>query len=190
MGIGRELIIGVTLSFVFSIYYYLLTFASDMMDMQFGLSMAQAMDPQTNIKTGVTGNLLNIIFMLYFFATNSHLILLNIAAYSFMMVPAGGEGILLSNVAGFVLEIFNTVFSLALRLALPFLVAGFILEISMGILMKLIPQIHIFVVHMQGKIIFGLIMLISLASPLARFIDNYIMAALESMQKALIAFIP
>ncbi len=181
--------IGITLSYIFAIYYYMLQFSADMMDLQFGLSMAKAMDPQTQIQTGISGNLLTIVFMLYFFATNSHLVLLQVAAYSFIVIPAGGEGILISNMAGFVMEIFSSIFSLALRLCLPYLITGFILEISMGILMKLIPQIHIFVIHMQAKIILGVVLLLLLASPLATFIDNYIMSALKHMQDALSAML-
>lgn len=189
ISIARELMIGVTLSYIFAIYYYMLQFSADMMDLQFGLSMAKAMDPQTQIQTGISGNLLTVLFMLYFFATNSHLVLLQIAAYSFVVIPAGGEGILIPNMAGFVMEIFASIFSLALRLSLPYLITGFILEISMGILMKLIPQIHIFVIHMQAKIILGIILLLVLASPLATFIDNYIISAMKHMQDALSAML-
>lgn len=189
ISIAKEIMIGITLSYIFAIYYYMLQFSADMMDLQFGLSMAKAMDPQTQIQTGISGNLLTIVFMLYFFATNSHLVLLQVAAYSFIVIPAGGEGILISNMAGFVMEIFSSIFSLALRLCLPYLITGFILEISMGILMKLIPQIHIFVIHMQAKIILGVVLLLLLASPLATFIDNYIMSALKHMQDALSAML-
>lgn len=189
ISIAKEIMIGITLSYIFAIYYYMLQFSADMMDLQFGLSMAKAMDPQTQIQTGISGNLLTIVFMLYFFATNSHLVLLQVAAYSFIVIPAGGEGILISNMAGFVMEIFSSIFSLALRLCLPYLITGFILEISMGILMKLIPQIHIFVIHMQAKIILGVVLLMLLASPLATFIDNYIMSALKHMQDALSAML-
>lgn len=189
ISIAKEIMVGITLSYIFAIYYYMLQFSADMMDLQFGLSMAKAMDPQTQIQTGISGNLLTIVFMLYFFATNSHLVLLQVAAYSFIVVPAGGEGILIPNMAGFVMEIFSSIFSLALRLCLPYLITGFILEISMGILMKLIPQIHIFVIHMQAKIILGVVLLMLLASPLATFIDNYIMSALKHMQDALSAML-
>lgn len=189
ISIAKEIMVGITLSYIFAIYYYMLQFSADMMDLQFGLSMAKAMDPQTQIQTGISGNLLTIVFMLYFFATNSHLVLLQVAAYSFIVIPAGGEGILIPNMAGFVMEIFSSIFSLALRLCLPYLITGFILEISMGILMKLIPQIHIFVIHMQAKIILGVVLLMLLASPLATFIDNYIMSALKHMQDALSAML-
>jgi flagellar biosynthetic protein FliR len=160
-------------------------FAADIMDTQFGLSMAKMMNPQTNIQTATTGNLLNVVFMLYFFTTNSHLILINTAVGSYEAVPAGLSAIDIMGSCGFVIDLFTSVFLLALRLALPYVAAEFVLELSLGILMKLIPQIHVFVIQMQGKIILGLILLLALSIPMTNFIDNYITKMLDSMNQAL-----
>ena len=59
------------------------------------------------------------------------------------------------------------------------------MELSLGILMKLIPQSHVFVIQMQGKILLALILLISLSIPMTRFIDNYIVKMFDSMNNAL-----
>lgn len=183
--IVKEFFIGFLLTFVFNIYYYMLMFAADIMDTQFGLSMAKMMNPQTNIQTATTGNLLNVVFMLYFFTTNSHLILINTAVGSYEAVPAGLSAIDIMGSCGFVIDLFTSVFLLALRLALPYAAAEFVLELSLGILMKLIPQIHVFVIQMQGKIILGLILLLALSIPMTNFIDNYITKMLDSMNQAL-----
>lgn len=189
LGLGREVLVGFALIFVFNIYYYMLMFAADIMDTQFGMSMAKMMDPQTNVQVAITGTLMNVLFMLYFFATNSHLELINVAVGSFQLVPPGAAGISVENTVDFVFTLFSTTFILALRLALPFVAAEFILEVSMGILMKLIPQIHVFVIHMQGKILLGVIMLAALTIPITKFIDNYIVAIFDSMQKMLGALV-
>lgn len=184
-GIFREFFVGFALTFVFNIYYYMLMFAADIMDTQFGMSMAKVMDPQTNIQTAITGTLMNVIFMLYFFATNSHLELINVAVGSYEIVPVGATQIAFQNSASFVFTLFSTIFTLALRLTLPFVAAEFILEVSMGILMKLIPQIHVFVIHMQGKIFLGLLLLMTLSIPITKFIDNYIVGIFDDMWKML-----
>jgi len=189
LGLGREFLVGFALTFVFNIYYYMLMFAADIMDTQFGMSMAKMMDQQTHIQTAITGNIMNILFMLYFFATNCHLELINVAVGSFQLIPPGAGGISLDNAAGFVFTLFSTIFILALRLALPFVAAEFILELSMGILMKLIPQIHVFVIHMQGKILLGIIALVALTIPITKFIDNYIVDMFNSMGKMLLALV-
>ncbi len=183
--IAKEFFIGFLLTFVFNIYYYMLMFAADLMDTQFGLSMAKMMNPQTNIQSATTGNLLNVVFMLYFFVTNSHLVLIGTAVGSYEAVPAGLTAIDIMGSCTFVIELFSSVFVLALRLALPYAAAEFVLELCLGLLMKLVPQIHAFVIHMQGKIILGLILLLALSIPMTNFIDNYITKMLGSMNQAL-----
>lgn len=188
-GVFREFFVGFALTFVFNIYYYMLMFAADIMDTQFGLSMAKVMDPQSHIQTAATGTLMNILFMLYFFATNSHLELINVAVGSYELIPVGASTLNFQGVSTFVFALFTSVFLLALRLTLPFVAAEFILEVSMGILMKLIPQIHVFVIHMQGKILLGLILLMTLSVPITKFIDNYIRGIFNSMGEMLLALV-
>ncbi|MEM1485271.1 flagellar biosynthetic protein FliR [Oscillospiraceae bacterium PP1C4] len=180
----KELAIGVVCGYVFQFFYYLLFFAGDLLDMQFGLSMAKIFDPGSNIQMSVSGNLLNIIFMLYLFATDSHLLLIKIMASSYQIIPAGATGLSL-HITSFMLDLFISAFSLIIKLILPFIVAELIVEISMGVLMKLIPQIHVFVINIQFKLLFGMFMLLAFAHPVSAFVDNYIFVMFESIQKAL-----
>ena len=55
--------------------------------------------------------------------------------------------------------------------------------------MKLSPQIHVFVIQMQGKIMLSLIMLFALALPITNFINNYIAKMFDSMNNALTALV-
>ena len=186
---AKEFFVGFIFSFVFNIYYYMLMFAADIMDTQFGFSMAKVMDPQTNIQSAIMGNLLNIVFMLYFFATNSHLILIDTAIHSYDVISAGAADISIKNACSFGIDLFSSVCLLAIHLALPYVAAEFVLEVSMGLLMKLIPQIHVFVIEMQGKLLLAIILLIALAVPMTNFIDNYIAEMFKSIQYALKALV-
>ena len=60
----------------------------------------------------------------------------------------------------------------------------------MGILMKLIPQIHIFVINIQFKMLLGLILLLAFAAPVSSFLDNYMRIMLENLQYAFNALTP
>ena len=163
----RELFVGLACGFVFQIYYYMLFFVGDWMDMHFGLSMAKVFDPGTSIQASMSGNLLNAMFLLYFFATDSHLLLIRIFIDSFRILP-----------------VFIAAFSMILRLALPFVAAEVVLELITGVLMKLIPQIHVFVINMQMKVALGFILLLAFSGPITSFLDNYMRVMLENMQWA------
>lgn len=185
VGMLRELMVGLCAGFVFQIFYYMLFFAGDIMDVQFGLSMAKVFDPGTNIQLSMSGSLLNILFMLYLIATDSHLVMVRIFATSFDILPVGSVTFSPDS-ARFFLDLFVLTFSMVLHLAIPFLAAEFVLELAMGILMKLIPQIHVFVINIQFKLILALVMLFAFARPTASFIDNYMNIMLRNMHQALL----
>ncbi len=187
LAIFRELTVGWLYGFVFLVYYYMLMFAGDVMDTQFGLSMSKVMDPGTKVQTAFSGNVLGLLFMAYIFATNSHLVLIRLAATSYELVPIGAENLALREAPKFAISMFNTAFSLAIRLAFPFVAVELILEVSLGILMKLIPQIHVFVINMQFKIMLAIVLLFLLASPICVFLDNYILRMLSDIQQSLLA---
>ncbi len=184
-GIIREIAVGWLLGYVFNIFFYMLMYVSDILDMQFGLSMAKVMDPGTNVQSAFTGNLVNLLFMAYFFVTNTHLVLIKTVVYSYDFIPAGAEGINLEMGIAFGIDVFTAAFSIAIRLAFPFVAMELILEIGMGILMKLIPQIHIFVINMQFKILLAMVMLFVMARPITTFMENYIIIIIEKLHDAL-----
>lgn len=182
--IGKELFVGILCGFIFQIYYYLLFFIGDIMDTEFGLSMAKVFDPSTNIQMSISGSLLQIVFVLYFFATDCHLVMIRIFTSSYEIVPLG-QLFVTSAAPGFVIKQFIYVFTLVIQLGLPFIAAGFVMQVSMGILMKLIPQINVFVMNIQMKILLGLSLMFLFAGPIAAFTNNYMNFMLEKMQEVL-----
>ena len=72
-----------------------------------------------------------------------------------------------------------------MQLLAPFLVATITVEVSMGILMKLVPQMNIFVLHFQFKVMLGLFLMFLYASPVSKFIMNYETIMFQQMQKLL-----
>lgn len=185
LSFGKEIFVGFLLGYVFNIFYYMLMTAGDVLDTNFGFAMAKVFDPATSIQSAFTSNLMNALFILYFFATDSHLTLISVAVSSFDFVPVGLNGFSVMSAATFAIDLFSSTFALAMKLAIPFIAAEFILEVSMGILMKLIPQIHVFVIEFQLKILLAIVMLMIMANPIAVFIDNYISLIFDNMKGAL-----
>ena len=168
-----ELAIGLVYGYVFQVFYYMLFYVGDVIDTDIGISMAKTFDPMTNIQTGFSSSMITLLFALYIFATGSHLTLFHIFADSFSDIPVGTVT-LSTDILSFALRLTGRVFSLALRLAVPIMVAEFILQFSMGVLMKFIPQITVFVINFQLRILLGLIMLYTFAPYIGQFVDGYI----------------
>lgn len=185
-GLALEFAVGYGCGFVFQCFYYLLFAVGDFIDTGFGLSMAKVFDPGTNIQTSLSGRLLQAVFVLYLFATDSHLIFLKLLASSYDLVPLGAAA-LGPELWKFLADVFVSTFSLAMQLAMPFIAAAFTLELAMGVLMKLVPQISVFVIHFQMKILLGIALLFLYAGPVSGFVQNYLTVMFETIQKALLA---
>jgi flagellar biosynthetic protein FliR len=84
-----------------------------------------------------------------------------------------------------IVEYFGTVLTLAVKLAMPLVVAELILEFCMGILVKAVPQIQVMQVNIQLKLIFGLFILFVIANPLSDFIEKYMRIMIDSLSGVL-----
>lgn len=180
----RELFVGFVCGCVFQVFYYMLIFTGDQMDMAFGLSMARAFNPNTNIQMSVSSNYLNLFFIFYLFATNSHLTLIRLFTSSYLIIPPG-QGVLADKVPLFLFDLFQYVFGLAVQLSLPFIAMELIMEFSIGILMKFIPQINVFVINIQLKILLGLFMLFAFIPVVGTFLTHYLDTLFQRMQDVL-----
>lgn len=177
----KELFIGFCIGMLFQIYYYMLFVAGDIIDTGFGLSMAKIFDPATNIQISMSGNIFQLIFIIYFFVTDCHLVFIRLIVSTFDIVGLGAFS-LGADIGSFLTTQFVYSFGLIMHLAVPFMASSFILEISMGVLMKLIPQINVFSIHFQFKIMLGLSLLFLFAVPVTNFIQKYLNELFVNMQ--------
>ncbi len=179
-----ELGVGFACGFLFQIFYFLIFTAGDVIDLGFGLSMAKTFDPATNIQSSLSGNILEILFVLYIFVTNCHLVFIRIIFSSYNVLSIGGASFGV-NISAFFFDLFAAVFVMIIQLSLPFIVATFVVEIAIGLLMKLVPQINVFVVHFQFKVLSGFLLMFLFAGATSNFMLNYINQLFISMGEML-----
>ena len=55
-------------------------------------------------------------------------------------------------------------------MCMPILAAELIAQMGMGILMKVIPQINVFSINIELKVIIGLLLLLMLTAPFSEFL--------------------
>lgn len=179
-----ELFLGYVLGLVINFFFYIPVMAGSMADMQMGLSMASAYDPSSGIQVTVTSTLLNIMMSLMFFVANGHQTLIRIFLASGRVIPFGavapGE-----ELYGAVLEVFINCTILGIKLAMPILAAELMGQVGMGILMKVIPQINIFVINIDLKVIVGLGLLMLLLAPFSEFLMSAENQMLVTLQRIL-----
>lgn len=179
-----ELGLGVVVAIIMSIFFYIPELAGDMIDTQMGMTMAKTYDAGTQSSMTVTASLLNALMILLFFAANGHHTLLRILVTSGELVPFGAVSFG-NDVVSCVLEIFVECTLLAVKLCLPILAAELMGQMGMGILMKVIPQINIFAIDIELKVIIGLGLLLLFIAPFSDFLLDAEMRMLADIRRAL-----
>ncbi len=183
----KEFAVGFSMGFIMQMFLAIFHIGGEVIDLQMGFSMAQMYDPSSNSQISVTGNLMTIMYTLLFFITNSHISLMAIAVKSFDVIPIG-LGSVSSKVGVYFVELFGYILVYAVQLALPIIVTEILVEVAVGIMMKVVPNINVFVVNMQLKLLVGLIVILTIIPALVGFLAKLNAIMLDRMEAVLIYF--
>lgn len=178
--LGVGFVVGILMRFTFSIVQT----GGEIIDAQMGITMAQTYDAGSQASMSVSASLLNLLMTMLFFAENGHYTLMRLLMASGELVPYGtaafGE-----EIANYAAEVFLSCIVLSLKLAMPVLAAELLGEISMGILMKAIPQINAFVINIELKVVIGLVLLFLFLTPMSEFLLQAESEMLDQIARAL-----
>ena len=188
LGLSLKLVMELGLGFLFGtimrFFFYVPDQAGELIDTQMGMSMARTYDATSQTQTTSTANLLNVMTLLLFFAANGHITLLRIMLTSGEIVPYGT--VMLGRAAAErTVELFAECVILAVKLGLPILGAELLGQIGMGVLMKAIPQINVFSINIELKVLIGLFMLLFLIGPMGNFLLDMEQLMLDELRNIL-----
>lgn len=179
-----EVAMGYLVGLVINIFLYIPTYAGHIVDEQMGMAMAQTYDPSFQGQATPVSNILNIFSILIFFTANGHQTLLRLMVNSGQVVPFGAAG-LGDAAAEKIAMLFIDCTLLAIKLCLPILGAELMGQVGMGILMKAIPQINVFAINIELKVLVGLFMLFFLLSPISEFLLSMENTMLSEVEQAI-----
>lgn len=169
----KELLIGFAVGVLIQMIMSVFIMAGEQMDMQIGISMSKVYDPQSNISMPLSASLINAMFLLIFFLSNAHLTLMEIFVKLGTAVPYG-DSFASADIWSKLVSCFGLMLIYAAKLCLPIIAVEMIAQIGIGIMMKAVPQIDIFTIEIQLKIIIGFVAILVLVPPFASFIDSLI----------------
>ncbi len=182
--IVAELAVGFILGMVVNFFFYIPQLAGLVVDTQMGMTMNQIYDAGAQANLSVTGEILNVLMTLLFFAANGHHTLLRIVMTSGEIVSFGAASIGTDVMrAGLTFFIECTV--LGVKLCMPILAAELLGQVGMGVLMKAIPQINVFSINIELKVLIGLILLLLLIAPFSEFLLETEWTMLNRLQELL-----
>jgi flagellar biosynthetic protein FliR len=159
-----EALVGACLGVTASLVLAALGVAAELISVQGGIGAAALFDPTSGAASPALGLLAQATALVVFLAVGGHHVLLEAAAHSFVVLPAGGTGLV--DLLRHTVTLGGFVFATALRLAAPFTAALLLSNLTVGALGRLIPQLNLMSVQLPAQIAISLALLAVCATPL------------------------
>jgi len=150
----KEIIIGAAIGLTVQFIFAAMRYAGEVIGLQMGLSFAAFFDPSGNQTMPVLARVLNVIFTLLFLAFDGHLYLIKALADSYTLLPISAAPL---SSSGFYLlpEAAAIIFNCGLRVGMPVITLLLALNLTLGLLNRLTPQLSIFVIGFPISISLG-----------------------------------
>ncbi|HBA68375.1 MAG TPA: flagellar biosynthetic protein FliR [Lachnospiraceae bacterium] len=162
----KEVVTGLLIGFAANLCSTIVAFAGQIASMEMGLSMASMMDPTTRENTTVTGVYYNYIILLLLMSSGMHRYFLKALAETYILIPVNGAVLDHEKLLNAMIEFLSDYIIIGFRICLPIFAVMIILNAVLGVLAKVSPQLNMFAVGMQMKVLVGLSILLVTASML------------------------
>ena len=162
----KEVVIGFLLGLSVSIFIAAFSYAAEIISYFMGLTIVNVFDPAFG-QISVFDRYFIALFYLLFFITGAYQIFIGSILKSFEVIPVLQP----INFDGFVyvLEKLPVIFYFGFKMAFPFALILFIINVALALINRLIPQINVFIVGLPLQIFIGLASLAVGASVLIYF---------------------
>lgn len=183
----KEALCGVLLGAACQFCMMIVSFAGQMVDMEIGLSMVSLMDPSTRQNITITGAMYSYVFMLLFLVTGMYQYLLKVLSETFILVPIGEVQFNMSVLYDGLVTFLTRYVLLGFQVMIPVFCTILLVNCILGVMAKVSPQMNMFSVGIQIKVLAGLGVLYITCTMLpkaADFIFNEMKLMMVTMVKA------
>lgn len=170
LGAG-ELAIGLMVGFVMTIAFAAIQVGGQVLDMQTGFGLMNIFNPALETQVPIFGFFLFLVAAMYLLITDGHAMMIRALASTYTQIPLGGfvaKPQLLFEVSTWGRVMFIDGFLIAAPVAGALMLA----YVTMGLLGRLIPQIHLFVIGFPITIALGLMVVALSLSAYIHLLDG------------------
>ena len=151
-----QVVLGVSIGLAVRIVFASVELAGELIGLQMGLNFAGFFDPTTNSQTSTVGRFFGNITMLLFVVLGGHLMLLQVVVASFETFPVGGNAFESINRLR-LHELGAVMFRYGLWIALPIIGMLLFINIVLGIVSRVAPQMNAFAIGFPLTLSAGLL---------------------------------
>lgn len=142
----QELLIGLTIGFVMTLVFAAIQVAGEIMDMLAGFSMVNVFNASLETQVPILGFFYYLLAMLFLLVTSGHHTMLIALVSSFEKIPIGGLDLRPERLFEQFVRWGSAMFVDGFLIAAPVAGALLLAYITMGLMGRVVPQIHLFVV--------------------------------------------
>lgn len=169
--IAGEVTVGYIMGFVASLIFVAIQFGGRLIDVVMGMHIASAMNPLTRERQSLIGQLQYLIVILLFLQLNGHHLLIRGMLDSFTLLPLGAVRFGPTFIQAFMAILYHG-FLAGMQLAIPVMGTLFLIDFSLGIIAKGVPQMNVFLTGMPLKATVGFITMFLAFSYYGAFFTN------------------
>lgn len=176
--IGSEFLIGFAFGLIVNFYIAAFSYAAEIISYFMGLTVVNTFDP-TYGQVSVLSKFFIMLFYMLFFISGAYGYFISTLFMSFKYIPLGviqfGPGFW-----RYVIEHSFEIFIIAFKLAFPFALILYLINLALALVNRLIPQINVFIVGLPLQIFVGLAALVLGVSVIIYIGINYIQGLAQS----------
>ncbi len=156
-----ELFTGIALALIVQFLFAAIQLAGQIIDTQMGFGMMNVVDPLNGTQAPLLGNFKYILALLVFLEIDGHHQFILAVFDSYTTFPVGESFLLSPQFMQSFLDYFGSIFIIGCKLGMPIVGALLITDFILGIMSRTVPQMNIFMVGLQAKIIIGFFVLLA-----------------------------
>jgi flagellar biosynthesis protein FliR len=154
----KEIVVGMAYAFAVAAVFGAVTVAGSFIDTLVGFSFGSLIDPITGNQSQVISQVYSMVGLMVFIAIGGDGFMIQGLARTYRLVPVLKYPDLQALIAGAV-QAFTSVFTTALELAAPLIVATVITDAAFGLVARVVPQMNVFAVGFPAKIAIAFLIL-------------------------------
>jgi flagellar biosynthesis protein FliR len=162
-----------------------LSFAGTLLGLQFSFSLVNLLDPNSMIETAVLGQMLGWLGILVIIGSGLDRSMLAAMVRSFSAVPVG-QAVIEAKTGAALAMMASGIFLAGLQLAAPVMAAAMAVEITIGLVARLSPQLPAMVISVPVKTLVSYVVLIASLAVWPGWIERHFTALLDAAAKLLV----
>jgi flagellar biosynthesis protein FliR len=182
-GIAGEMAFGLAMGMIQSFVFIAAQWGGEIIGQQMGFNLSEVFDPQFGAQGSIVGDLYFMLALVVFLTVGGHHAMLLGVRDSFDSLPLLSLGVnapLFDTLIGF----FQAATLLAIRLAAPMLVTMLVVDLALGLIGKMMPQLNVMAMGLSLRSALGLVVVILGLSLTSSAISADLLDAMDAVRRA------